>query len=131
MQNGCQPRITAFVRAITVNDTSELAVLRLLMDWVDNMFAHVWYRTDSVDSTGKTNGITPLYFTVFSLCVEAFIIIPYYYYLCLFRKTFEFQRTRIKKSLIFFKANFSSKYLILMSLYTRKPVCVILLWHSI
>ena len=27
---------------------------------VDSRFLHVWYKTDVVDSTGKTNGITPM-----------------------------------------------------------------------
>ena len=26
---------------------------------IDSRFSHVWYTTDSVDSIGKTNGITP------------------------------------------------------------------------
>ena len=30
------------------------------MDTVDSRFLHVWYMTDIVDSTGKTNDITPV-----------------------------------------------------------------------
>ena len=30
------------------------------MDLVDSRFLHVWYTNDSVDSTDKTNGITPV-----------------------------------------------------------------------
>ena len=60
-QNGCQPKITAFDRAMTVNDTSELVADRdytAVDGLVDSRSLHLLYTTDSVDSTGRTNDIT-------------------------------------------------------------------------
>ena len=47
-----------------VNDASIVIRLsteniRLPMDLVESRILHVYYTTDSVDSKGKTNGITP------------------------------------------------------------------------
>ena len=35
-----------------------IETIRLSMDLADSRFLHVWYKIDSVDSTGRTNGIT-------------------------------------------------------------------------
>ena len=44
---------------LSTDDTSDLAVnLWLSMDRF--LLLHIWYTTDSDDSTGKTNGITPV-----------------------------------------------------------------------
>ena len=54
LQNDCRPRIKAFDRAVTVNDSSDYwqsnETKRLSIHLVDSRFLHVWYKTDSVDS---------------------------------------------------------------------------------
>ena len=63
-QNGCRPRITAFVRAITVNDTSDIGAIdrdysyTAFDEFGRQQVLHVWYMIDSVDSTVRINGIT-------------------------------------------------------------------------
>ena len=48
-----------------VNDTSAIwrltETIQLPMDSVDSRSLHVWYTTDSVDTTGKASGITPMF----------------------------------------------------------------------
>ena len=57
-QNGYQPRIDYSFRPMKLVlwlSTEHITAINRL---IDSRFLDVWYMTDSVDSTGKTNGIT-------------------------------------------------------------------------
>ena len=49
--------------------------IRLSMDYADSSFLHVWYTTDSVYSTGKTNGIIPVV-----MCLFVILLISHFGY---------------------------------------------------
>ena len=61
LQNGCRPRITSFDLVITVNNAGDI-VCRPKVYSCRQQILYVWYMTGSVDSTGSTNGVTPMGF---------------------------------------------------------------------
>ena len=63
-QHGCLLRIMAFDRAVTVGDTSDFGLRPRLYHcrwtWSKAGFCIVWYMIGLVESTYRTNGITPV-----------------------------------------------------------------------